>query len=529
MLLALALAACRNFAFESDRADGAVPPAHDADVSAHDAAHDATHEPDAESDEEPSILAVEVGLPRLDAVRGELAQVPVSLLRSSRVARDVTISVDGLPAGVSVEPLSIAADESEGTLRFTLANDASVAVLSQVTVRADDGAGTRTAKLALYVRGQPGTIDDSFGHKGVLAISARAVPGYNHAAALRVLDNDRILVAATEWLGTTSNAVVVRVTADGSLDSDFGVDGVYDYAAGHPGSPLATDLAGMTLTRTGRIRLVGEQQGDGQGAFIEQLTSSGKVDADFVAPALSDLHTSRLNDLVQNGEVLPTTLAVGTFVSNPLTRSFDEHMGLHSGGGTYSPVGGFTFVFWDPFQDMFVAGGGCDGKPCLARASRYGDPLEWGVADHRTFDNGELLFAGTIDDEGRYYAVGAGSGWLLARYVPAALSSSGSEEFASRVDDVGPTNDSATAVALSKGSMYVAGALNDVEKSEWRAALGRYSPEGVRDASFADEGLLTFAPALAATAARMGVQTDGRIIVALCNLGGDLLLYRVWD
>jgi hypothetical protein len=113
--------------------------------------------------------------------------------------------------------------------------------------------------------------------------------------------------------------------------------------------------------------------------------------------------------------------------------------------------------------------------------------------------------------------------------VPAALSSSGSEEFASRVDDVGPTNDSATAVALSKGSMYVAGVFNDVEKSEWRAALGRYSPEGVRDASFADEGLLTFAPALAATSARMGVQADGRIIVALCNLGGDLLLYRVWD
>jgi uncharacterized delta-60 repeat protein len=139
------------------------------------------------------------------------------------LAGDVTISIVGLPPGVTIDPLVIPATLTEGTLIVRADADAPQILAASLTVNAALGDIGHTAPLALTVRGPAGTLDTTFGNDGI-ATFVPAVGSFwsigNHAAAID--SAGRILVSGSDG----ADIAVARLLPSGLPDTTFGGDGI---------------------------------------------------------------------------------------------------------------------------------------------------------------------------------------------------------------------------------------------------------------------------------------------------------------
>ncbi|MHA6786156.1 M10 family metallopeptidase C-terminal domain-containing protein [Pseudomonas bijieensis] len=156
-----------------------------------------------------------------------------------------------LPASVGIHP--------SGTLDVSLQGDGKVLVTGQATL-------TRL--------NPDGTLDSSFANGGSLALDV-------HADALVIQDDGKILLAAASG-ASGGVASVIRLNADGSLDTGFGDQGQVRW--GSESAPFA--VADMIVLADGRL-LIGGSQGtsaDGYLAALVQLNPDGSLDHSFGNP-----------------------------------------------------------------------------------------------------------------------------------------------------------------------------------------------------------------------------------------------------
>lgn len=122
--------------------------------------------------------------------------------------------------------------DASGTLRFLGAGQLGTAL---VTVRLRDNGGTagggsdtsaaQTFEIRFTDQALPsGTLDPTFDADGVLTLNSG--PGSVNNVRSIVLDDGRILVAATLDESGSSRYGVWRLLADGSLDQTFGAGGI---------------------------------------------------------------------------------------------------------------------------------------------------------------------------------------------------------------------------------------------------------------------------------------------------------------
>ena len=127
------------------------------------------------------------------------------------------------------------------------AGDGTVLLLAAVR----DGTGTGETRYALVRLTAAGAVDTSFGGGLVHVTDAGGTPVAVQGLEARG-DTDYTLVGRTGTL-PTSTGVVLRYLGDGSLDPDFGTDGVATV-------PGAEDLSGLDL-RNGRVTVGGFSTG----------------------------------------------------------------------------------------------------------------------------------------------------------------------------------------------------------------------------------------------------------------------------
>ncbi|MBK8340312.1 MAG: hypothetical protein IPK99_10145 [Flavobacteriales bacterium] len=70
-----------------------------------------------------------------------------------------------------------------------------------------------------------GTLDATFGNGGIISSDLNCAPGFQHASALGILPDDRIVIVGVSG-GCGDGLVCARFTPDGNLDPAFGVSGV---------------------------------------------------------------------------------------------------------------------------------------------------------------------------------------------------------------------------------------------------------------------------------------------------------------
>jgi hypothetical protein len=97
-------------------------------------------------------IAFSASVSSLDLTQGGTANVAVTVTRSGGFTGDVSVTVEGLPSGVTSSPLTITSANASGTVTLTAAATATV-VAANLTLRASGtGVSSATATLALNVR-----------------------------------------------------------------------------------------------------------------------------------------------------------------------------------------------------------------------------------------------------------------------------------------------------------------------------------------------------------------------------------------
>ncbi|MCW4470706.1 T9SS type A sorting domain-containing protein [Flavobacterium sp. MFBS3-15] len=155
----------------------------------------------------------------------------------------------------------------------------------------------------------PGSLDTSFGTGGKVVTSINT--GADKAYSTALQSDGKILVAGLTTSGATGkDFAIVRYNADGSLDANFGTNGI-----------VTTDLQGgsddvaysMALQADGKIILAGySDDGSQKKAALVRYTSTGAVDTDFGTNG--KVYTSFEGTLASEIKVIKIHTATGNLV-----------------------------------------------------------------------------------------------------------------------------------------------------------------------------------------------------------------------
>jgi uncharacterized delta-60 repeat protein len=128
--------------------------------------------------------------------------------------------------------------------------------------------------------------DRSFGAAGrVVMPFPGGLPIVERFADVKLLQDQKLLVSATVATGgpADSDMGVMRLNANGSLDTTFGVGGARVVGFDRPGSSNSDIVRGMDVDANGRIVLFGEAAGGvgGIDMVVVRLTADGSLDNSF--------------------------------------------------------------------------------------------------------------------------------------------------------------------------------------------------------------------------------------------------------
>jgi uncharacterized delta-60 repeat protein len=473
---------------------------------------------------------------RVDITAGTSADVSIHIERDASNDAAIELTVTGLPAGVTVSAATVAAADDSATLTFSASNAAVPATSVSVQVHGTDGVTMKTLLLPLFVRGKAGTLDETFGVKGVAAWN-----GSDHDfndGRMAVLPDGHIVVGGSFKGPSSGELGVLRFKADGTLDATFGKAGAVRRA---PGPTLAIGDA-FGIRPDGTIVVAGYSvniQGNvlTYAAIQLQVTANGASYPGFGTDGLrSYAKVFGFEDLnFENGQ----TIAVGG-------RDFDAGTGvgvvskLDADGNVDPSFGSAGLLSWSAINgeiwrvindgDGYLALASSSDKPCILRFDKSGKAVSgWGMAGVLPFTTATArLYDAAINAKGQYIIVGDSGtdDWLLSRVTPAG-------QILTVTDSFTTGDDNATHLLISGDSYYVIGTEKKplATPNVYAPILVRYDAAFQRDAGFGKAGIYEFDQETTYVGT-VGVaqQLDGRLIVATTVRGaGTVKLYRLWN
>ncbi|HEU4410388.1 MAG TPA: hypothetical protein VFS43_34355 [Polyangiaceae bacterium] len=270
--------------------------------------------------------------------RARALDVPVGLQQP--VGVDLRVTVEGLPAYMTAEPLTIPAGASAGVLIMRATEGAPLGVPSQVRVRAAGAGQPAEAVLEAWVQGEPGTLDETFGEGGIVVGPAMA----SLAGIAPLPDGSLVAVGNSD----NKRVMLVHHLADGQPDPAFGDQNnsgpVVFYA---PPSASPNVYADEEEARAAAVQPDGKVVIFGIRTQLERASSSGEIQIKGY-----QWHVSR-------------HLAQGT-----LDAAFGEGGAASFSDGVAAPVGAKAAEFDTPLGGIAVAG---DGTLVIAARDSY-DP-----------------------------------------------------------------------------------------------------------------------------------------------------------
>jgi uncharacterized delta-60 repeat protein len=322
-----------------------------------------------------------------------------------------------------------------------------------------------------------GSPDRGFGGDGVVLLESA---GTETIQAVAVQPDGKLLLAGHTSDG--SNGVVYRLNSDGLPDKGFGTDGVA--VLDSAGDEYAEDLA---IQPDGRIVVAGSTS-TGKDAAIYRLTAAGKPDNSFD------------ND--------------GAVGINALGQDWAYGVEVQADG------------------KIVIAGasrGSGQSKPLLARLNENGSPdASIGSGGWKTLAHDGYFFALALQPDGKIVAAGetfVDEDAVVARFNGNGAPDKGFGDDGEVALDLGD-NEEALALALQPDGRIVVGGKTDGGDD---AAVWRLTDRGARDGSFGNDGELVVSGHGLEEAVGIGVQPDGKIVLAGQKAGyyEDALVYRL--
>jgi len=217
----------------------------------------------------------------------------VSVVRGTGFTDPVALSITGLPAGVTAEPVTVAADATSATVHFTAAASAVVGAQATLDLVASGGTREHTANVRFIVAGAPGALDTTFGDGGTV-IEGVSQTASDYAVGAWPQDDGKIVAVAN-----SGGIVLLRFVASGDLDSGFGTAGKVTETFSDLGA-VGVPSGHALPQRDGSIVVVGAADVDPAtdvsqlDIFVRRYTKDGARDAAFTGRRLpfSTLSTS---------------------------------------------------------------------------------------------------------------------------------------------------------------------------------------------------------------------------------------------
>ena len=210
--------------------------------------------------------------------RGGSVDVNVNVTRIGTASGAIKVTIDGLPAGVGAQTLSLSEAQAAGTFKLKALQSAAVGGptgISITAVDADDAALSNTAGATLFVSGAPAEADESFGVAGSVVHSFTTREDYVQDLAIDA--RDRIVLAGAgegvgPWIGWAA-----RLLPNGVLDPEFGI-----------GGQVANFGPTSTTTSADKVAIIGDDavfaisSGNAGGTyFLRKLTENGTAAPGF--------------------------------------------------------------------------------------------------------------------------------------------------------------------------------------------------------------------------------------------------------
>jgi uncharacterized delta-60 repeat protein len=483
----------------------------------------------------------------LDAARvrvseGDSATVGVKLVRNG-FSGPVTLTVAGLPTGVTADPLTV--DGKTGTLTLRAAAGVTQGD-AMLTVTATGAGQSHDVAVSLLAMGPPGTLDMTFGAGGALRIPVAA-----DGEALAIQPDGKIVIVGWVTTGNSPMDMVTRYLPDGTLDASFGTNGVQLLSFTQRTRPV------IAVQPDGKIIVAEMVGGRSQTAILWRLNAvDGSPDNDFGSGGQEPFDLSdqgQFRTLVTSVVVQPTgDLVVAGTANNPgiafiaqFTSRGALDLNFGTQGRTFTALGSTTSnilaLARQPGGLLAAIGvAGTSGVATLARFTSRGD------LDPSFVDGGfyTLAFsttpatpaAMTVEPGGKLVAVGAASGTYVARMVgdSGGLDPSFGTDGIDHVGQLG-TGSFPTGIAVQSDGKYVI--VGNVGPGGGRSPfLARMFPNQIFDGGFGNAGVVR--PVIGGTSSQfqsMALDADGRIAVTGVEsmafgsgIPDQLLLYRFW-
>jgi uncharacterized delta-60 repeat protein len=390
---------------------------------------------------------------------------------------------------------------------LTRAEDDGYAVTIQadgkIVVAGEMGVGGPNPRFAIVRYETDGSLDPSFGG-GDGKVFIDFTPRDDFPYAVRIQANGKIVLAgAAGYSGPNSRFALARLTSDGSLDPTFGGDGTVTTNI----TPSYDWANAMALGPNGKVVVVGSvSAGSDNGKIgVMRYRSDGSLDPNFGGDGIVLIDPTRTYDdglavgVEADGQIV---VAGGAGFAGPNERFVV--MAFEADGSLDPAFGGDGIVFTDltpkadvPFglaiQDdgrIVVAGGaaqgGADPTFAIVRYERDGslDPSLNGdgtlITNFTPYDDGAYSVA--IDPDGRIVAAGlAGSGGPAPRFAAVRYLADGTLDPTFGGDgkvstDLTQRFDSAWAVAVQADGSVVCTGVSGSGGPHAAFAVLRYKP-----------------------------------------------------
>lgn len=495
-----------------------------------------------------------LGTPNLPVVAGASVFVDVTISRHAPFTDAVTLTVTGLPAGVSAAPTTIGAGETSAQVEIVAAATAPQTAPTQIAITGTAGALQATTTLALTVAGPPGSLDQTFvgGGKQLLAMG----PGDDYAYAVAIQPDGKILVAGTAGAVHGGDFAIVRLDRDGTLDTTFGDGGkvLTDFAGGND------SIYALALQPDGKIVAAGTAvvQGTSWDFAVARYNADGTLDTTFSGDGKQTTAVGTSYDMAYAVLVQPGgKIVLGGEVGRSTYPVFDTDFALvrYNADGSLDQTFNGTGIV-----TTAVRAAGRDAINALAQPPDDSEAIiavggddDFLLARYLTNDQLDPAF-GTEGLVTSVFQSGVGAARAVAiapsgelfvaghsnhHFAVAELSSAGavSPPLNKAIVQLGEGNDEAEAIALDGDHLIVAGWAHEGTSQAGNFALVRLLPDGTLDTSFGGGRVITPMGASGANdqAMAMALQADNSIPTVRAVVAGyatdtnlDFAVARFW-
>ncbi len=320
-----------------------------------------------------------------------------------------------------------------------------------------------------------GILDTSFGIDGIVNTS---VNNGAVANAIIIQPDDKILIAGYS-LNTTTEFLIIRYLPDGSLDTSFGTSGITTTSIKD-----GANASAIGLQSDGKVIVAGTANSTGQNEFcLARYTTTGVLDTSYAT-----------------GGIANTIIGSNALASALVVQSDDK---VIVGGTTTNNLNQFALARYTTtgILDTTFDADGIVLTPIGIESSINALAIQ---------STGEIIAAGFSDED-----------FALARYTTAGILDGTFGTGGVVTTDINSTSQINSIVIQTTGEIVAAGSFTGGTTTGF--SLARYTTAGSLDGTFGTGGVITNATNSPSQARSLAIQTDGRIVPIGFSECGSLL------